>query len=120
MTISALCAILLAQGNVILSPVETNKMSQTKADTLRWHTKNRLEQRYGLRYNDTVHDSLVGSIQNRDARFIEQQSCRVSVWDVTYNARETDLLCYTQLPGPMTIRCVYDKQRKPLITVLPR
>ena len=63
-------------------------------------------QRYGLRITKSAAQDIVNKIQHGKARFIEKQSNRVSVWEVSDDDG-----------NPM--RIVYDKLRHTIVTFLP-
>lgn len=90
-----------------------------KHKTLEEHTKRRLIERYGLKYTQLLHDTLLYKLRNGKAQLVTKQSLRVSVFDAMYEVRESDI--YDGLkakPGEIRIRFAYDRNRKTLITVL--
>ena len=64
-----------------------------------------MSERHGLSLNRHQHAELVKQIQTGQARFIEKQSNRVSVWAVKHEGSE--------------IRVIYDKTTKNIVTALP-
>ena len=68
------------------------------------HAYRRLKQRFGIILTDELHKEFIKKIISSEGKFVEKQSCRVSVWDVKYEGQ--------------TIRLVYDKVRKVIITCL--
>lgn len=94
-------------------------MPKSKTKTLEYHTSKRLKERYGLNYSQLFFDSAMNQIRNGKAKFILRQSLRVTIWDVVYDVREKDIYnSEIAKQGQQTIRVVYDKTRKTLITVL--
>ncbi len=79
---------------------------QHKAKSMWQHARLRAAQRYGLDLSNADEQDLVAQIQSGRARFVASQSHRVTLWDV--ETRQ----------GPA--RVCYDKQRKAIITFLPR
>lgn len=78
---------------------------ESKAKTLRKHARKRAWQRHGVVLSNNDQRQLVGLIQKGRGEFVERQSRRVSVHDVEWNG--------------VVMRCVYDKLRGELVTVLP-
>lgn len=72
----------------------------------RIHAKRRAVERYSLDLNRQDLRNIVTVIQSNKATPVEKQSHRVTVFDLTYN--EVD------------VRVVYDKQRKTIVTFLPK
>ena len=64
------------------------------------HAMRRARERFGVEVSPGVLHDYVRRIQNREAKFVERQSNRITVWD---------------LDGK---RLVYDKQRKMIVTIL--
>lgn len=91
---------------------------KTKTQSLKDHTKKRLAERYGLNYSKFIKDNLLHQIHSGKGKFVYKQSLRVSVWDCTYDVKETDILNATSKAEKIIIRAVYDKNRKTIITVL--
>jgi predicted RNA-binding protein associated with RNAse of E/G family len=77
-------------------------MSKNKAQ--REHARRRFRERFGVSFDRNKAHEFVKIIQRGAARFVERQSCRVTVFDVPYEGA--------------TYRVVYDKQRKNVVTVL--
>jgi hypothetical protein len=69
------------------------------------HAQRRALERYGIHcsYADLI--SIRDQIQSQRATFVERQSHRVTVWDLTHQQKE--------------VRVVYDSQRKMIVTFLP-
>lgn len=69
------------------------------------HAQRRALERYGIHcsYADLI--SIRDQIQSQRAAFVERQSHRVTVWDLTHQQKE--------------VRVVYDNQRKMIVTFLP-
>lgn len=84
------------------------------------HFKRRLDERYGLQYSKYLFDTLIHSIQNQKAKLIYRQSLRISIFDVEYKTRIQDWPdCSSNASVKVIkIRCVYDKIRKSIATVL--
>lgn len=72
----------------------------------RIHAKRRAEERYALELNRDDLRNIVQRIQQNQATHVEKQSHRVSVFDLTYNN--------------IDVRVVYDKNRKTIVTFLPK
>lgn len=78
----------------------------TKEKHQRLHSKLRAHQRYDLDLNRKDLDSIVRMIQTgNDAFFIKRSSNGVTIWHVVYNKQ--------------SLRVVYDKTRKSIVTFLP-
>jgi hypothetical protein len=78
---------------------------RTKADAQRIHAERRCFERYGAHLTDVMHEALVRQIQRGDAKLLEKQSLRLSLYRVSWEGE------------PM--RVVYDRNRKTLVTFLP-
>ena len=76
-----------------------------KVRALRIHAKRRLSERYGIAVNRVGLAEIVILIQSGKAKFLERQSNRVTVWDVTFRGQQ--------------IRVVYDTHRHAVVTALP-
>ena len=79
---------------------------RSKKHAQRHHAKQRALQRYGWQFNRHDLNLLAKRIQRGDARFVEKQSNRVTVWDIDINGE--------------TARVVYDKLRGQIVTFLPK
>lgn len=79
---------------------------RAKEDTVRRHARERGRERYGIEMGPAVEDEIVRKIAGGKSICVERQSLRVSVHDVP-------------LEG-LTVRVVYDKQRRQVVTFLPR
>lgn len=75
-----------------------------KAKTLAAHAGSRLHERYGLAHRDA--EAIAQLIRDGKSTPVEKQSNARSVHDVVYDG--------------VTIRVVYDRERKCLITALPK
>ena len=90
-----------------------------KIDSQKIHAAKRLAERYGLKFSQFVRDTLLHAIHFNGARMVARQSCRVSILDIDYNVRVPDILdAENTKPGPITLRCVYDRNRKSIATFL--
>lgn len=78
-----------------------------KRDAQLIHARRRGLERYGVRISEKVNCQLVERIQRGQAKFV-RQACNAysSVFDVDYAGE--------------VLRCVYDRRRKVIATVLPR
>jgi len=76
-----------------------------KSKAQRIHAKRRCAQRYGVPLSDQLQDELIGKIQSGQATIVHKQSHRVSIFDVAH--------------GDRTLRVVYDRNTKQLVTFLP-
>ena len=69
------------------------------------HAAMRFEERTGIRFNREIQKEFVRKIRSgKNAVFVEHQSNRVSIWNVTHDSIE--------------YRVVYDKLRGNIVTVL--
>lgn len=75
-----------------------------KARNLRQHAFRRARERFDLHLSQNDHAEITRIIQSGKAAFLERQSRRVTVWDLTYKGVE--------------VRAVYDKIRKEIVTFL--
>lgn len=92
---------------------------ENKAKTQERHTEKRLAERYGLKYTQFMHDTVLNLIHRNACTLVFKQSLRVSVLDVHYTVREADILDHTRAQcGNIKLRLAYDKHRKTLITAL--
>lgn len=91
----------------------------SKQKSLEKHTRNRLRERYGLNYTQRLFEWLINQMSEGETTLVCKQSNRVSVHDCSYYVQQGDI-CNSELArvGWTTIRFVYDKERKTLITVL--
>lgn len=80
--------------------------SNTKKLNQRKHFKRRMFERYGVEINRKDIETIVKSIQNREAKFLSRTSNRVTLWEVDYQG--------------LAIPVVYDSQRKTVVTALPQ
>lgn len=80
-------------------------MLQSKLKSERIHAKRRALERFGLELNRQDLRSIVDIIQKQQARFIERQSLRVTIWEVMYSGQ--------------LMRAVYDSKRKAVVSFLP-
>ena len=76
----------------------------SKAKAQRNHAKKRSVERFGAAIGDTGLAKIVAQIQNGQAKFVERQSLRISVWEIDYHGQRCNV--------------VYDKQRKTIVTFL--
>lgn len=81
------------------------KNNLTKTQSERRHAKKRAFERYGLVLNKFDFQTIILRIQTNKAKFIERQTNRITIWELTVH----DILC----------RVVYDKQRKQIVSFLP-
>lgn len=78
---------------------------RTKSELQREHAKKRAMERYGLTLNREQYGELVKKIQRGNARLMQKQSLRVSVWEI-------------EIRG-FKVLVVYDKKRHNIVTFLP-
>jgi len=78
----------------------------TKKKAQAAHAKRRLRERYQIGVGHAGLQEMISMIQRGEGVFIEKMSIRVSMWDVRF--------------GGKTVRCLYDKDRKMIITALPQ
>lgn len=94
-------------------------MRKNKKRAQKIHTIRRLSERYGIKYSQRINDYALHQIHSGEAIFVFQQSHRVTVWDVSLDIRETDIIdSRIASVGLTTLRFVYDANRKSLVTVL--
>lgn len=77
----------------------------SKLKTLKRHARRRFQERFGIPLTGIMERAILTDIRRGEAVFVEKQSFRVTVWDVTLAIG--------------VVRVVYDKARGCLITVLP-
>lgn len=78
---------------------------KSKAYNQRMHAKRRLKERYDIDYTPSLRTILINTIQRGNARFLRRTSNRTTVWRI--------------LIGSKSVICVYDKNRKEIVTFLP-
>jgi hypothetical protein len=81
-----------------------SKRSKNKADTQRKHAMRRFTERFSKELRDCEYDLIIKHIQTNQAKFIEKQSNRLSVFKV----RVENINAFA----------VYDKQRKTIVTFI--
>lgn len=69
------------------------------------HAKKRAEERYGLDLNKQARNEIVEMIQTNQAKFVGKQSNTRTLWQVSYQEQNLNV--------------VYDKARSTMCTVLP-
>ncbi len=79
---------------------------RTKRKSLKIHATKRFEQRVGIPYSKRIHDCIVNKIQSGESNCVRTVSNTRTIHDVNIESR--------------TIRIVYDKLRKTIVTVLPK
>lgn len=95
------------------------KLRDNKARAQQDHAKRRFQERYGLRLTQFIHDGLVHAIHSQGATLVRRQSHRVCLYDIDMDVRAADIADDTRVkPGKMTIRVVYDKQRRNIVSAL--
>lgn len=75
----------------------------TKLKSERLHCKKRAFERFGLSLNHKDLAIMAKMIQDLKGEFLRRRSCRVTLWKLNY--KDTEMVC------------VYDKNRKNIITV---
>jgi len=83
------------------------KVKVTKDMCIRFHANKRFFQHYGVTLTNTLHDEIVKKIQIGDARIVEKQSLRVSLFELSIKRIKDKIIV------------VYDKRRHQIVTVLP-
>jgi AraC-like DNA-binding protein len=68
------------------------------------HAKRRFQERFGMTLTQNIHEQMISDIRHGRAVFVQKQSNRVSVFDLTVE--------------DTPVRVVYDKQRRSIATVL--
>jgi len=87
--------------------VKTKKKGKYSKDQAQYlHSQKRALERYGLQYTKELKEGILAKIMSGDAKFIDRQSNRVTIWDVHTQGKE--------------VRVVYDKQRKNIASFIPR
>lgn len=71
------------------------------------HAKNRARERFQIIFNNQQLKDIVQKIQKNQLKFIERQSNRITIWELS-------------LPDNKSCCVVYDKMRKTIVTFLPR
>ena len=94
------------------------KHIKPKSRTLEEHATRRLAERFGVKLIQLLWDNILHQIHSGKAKFYKKQSNRVSIWDVIINVREQEVLDARAKPGDLTVRIVYDKMRKCLVSAL--
>lgn len=79
-----------------------------KNKSYRIHTEKRAVERYGYAFTMATIASFIQQIQTGEAKFISRTSNRVTVWYVKHPDTQEQ------------VKVVYDKQRKAIVTVLPK
>lgn len=82
------------------------KKAPTKLQSERMHVKKRFSERFGLSVNRHLLRDFISQIQSQKAIFVERQSLRLTVWEISYENN--------------WYRVIYDNKRKTLVTVLPK
>lgn len=83
---------------------KSKRVNRTKEQSQNIHARKRFAQRFGIFLTKKLKAEIVQMIHNGFATFVEKQTNRVSLFDV-------------QIEGK-TIRVVYDKQRKNIVSAL--
>ena len=86
----------------------------------RFHARQRLFERYGLKYSQNIRDKLRCSVVSGGAFFIKKQSNRVKIWESLYRVQRCDTDDESKVGMLVILRFAYDKERKEIITFLPR
>ena len=68
------------------------------------HAMKRFLERGLVQFSKNLNDIFISQIKSNKATFVRRSSIRVTVWDITYNDK--------------IYRCVYDKFRKQIVTLL--
>ena len=69
------------------------------------HAKKRFLSRFDMVINDNEYIQMINKIQKGRATFVRRTSNRVTIWDVPIREK--------------IVRCIYDKNRQVIVTVLP-
>lgn len=102
-----------------------------KAKAQRHHARRRGAERYGLDLTNREMEEIVRAIQRGQARLVNKQSNRISVFDISFARRNRDTIREVideTLTLPTTdslwervdVRVVYDRERKQIASFLPR
>ena len=81
-------------------------MPKKKGELL--HAKRRFLERAGIDFSKHLNEVFCRYIHTKDspnAKFVKKPTLRVSIWDITHEGK--------------VYRCVYDKKRKQIVTLLP-
>lgn len=76
-----------------------------KTHRMRQHSQERANERYGLDLSKRALNAISSTIRMKQATFISRVSPDRTIWDVSYNGQ--------------TLRVVYSKRHKAVVTVLP-
>ena len=82
-----------------------NILMKNKARCQNIHARQRFRKRHGIEFTRKMSRDIIKQIQMGKATFVESQSNRISIFDVTHEC--------------IQYRVVYDKNRKTIVTVLP-
>jgi hypothetical protein len=85
------------------------RKGRSKGDCQTVHAKRRGLERYQIEATENDLRHIVNLIQKNKATFVSRQSLRVSIWDVGVDFGT----------GDKTVRVVYDRDRKTIVTFLP-
>lgn len=97
-----------------------SKKKRTKKDNERFHATRRLDERYGLRLTQYMRDFFRCAVKSNGAFFVRRQSNRVSIFDIVYRVHAGDTDDPFRVGEVVTIRFAYDRNRREVITMLPR
>lgn len=93
------------------------KKFQNKKDQQKDHAKRRFAERLGIRFSQYLNDMLLNKIHTNQAKIVERQSNRITVYEVTFTPRPADML--NDDPKELTVHIVFDRHRKTIVTVAP-
>lgn len=79
-------------------------MRRSKSKDQQKHFKRRALERFGLHVDKNQYAEIIRMIQAGEGKFVEKQSKRVTVWELEIDDE--------------TMRVVYDKHRKTVVTAL--
>jgi len=78
---------------------------KSKAKCQKSHAIRRFRERFGVHISKNDYQAYVRQIQEGNAKFLEKQSNRISVFEIIVQGE--------------SVRVCYDKERKSIVTVLP-
>ena len=76
-----------------------------RSRNIRVHARQRAVQRYGVNISNRKRREIIGMIHFGVGKFVKRRSVRVTEWEISL--------------GGETLRVLYDKTRKEIVTFLP-
>jgi hypothetical protein len=91
-------------------------MNKSKAERI--HTERRLLERYGIKYTQRLYDYIRLCLRTNKSICIQKSSNRITIHEVIIYPNEKEVINSNRIGNPLTIKIVYDKYRKQIVTVL--